>query len=206
MTTPEIIGHLKSIETVDEVIQRLESIFDLIREDVYNVIRSRGWYFRDFDGIYSEACEMLSKTLLKCHLTAVKMFYQSKNPEIAIRWIIQRIVSNIRNVGFDSRYKNCVFMKFNELHEILMPIPVDLEIEIMYEDLYRLDRLTLLQGLQKVWEEALEDFEFDEIDFQELCEKFGFKVEEVMGNTLLLKAEQAAGGHRQLVLMFDPDD
>lgn len=202
MTAPEMIGHLKAITTVDEVILKLESMFDLIREDVYNIVRSRGWYFQDFDGIYSESCEMLAMTLIKGHLTAVKMFYQLQNAEIAIRWIIQRIVSNMRNIGFDQRYKNCVFMKFNELHEILVPIPVDFEIEIMYEDLYRLDRLTLLRGLQKVWEEALEDFEFDEIDFQELCEKFGFTVEEVMGNTLLLKAEQAAGGNQQLVLFF----
>lgn len=202
MTTPEMISHLKSITTVDEVIQKLASMFDLICEDVYHVVRSRGLYFQDFDGIYSESCEMLVLTLTKDHLRAVKMFYQLQNTEMAICWIIQRIVSNMRNVGFDQRYKKCVFMKFNDLHEILMPAPVDFEIKIMFEDLYRLDRLTLLKGLKKVWEDAKEDFDFDETDFQELCEKFGFTIEEVIGNILLFKAEQTAGGNRQLVLMF----
>lgn len=206
MTTPEMMIHLKSIETVDEVIQKLESMFDLVREDVYNVIRSRGWFFQDSDGIYSEACQMLAKTLAKRHLSAVKMFYQSKNAEMATRWMIRRIVANMRNVGLDKRYKHCVLMKSNELHEILAPKAIELEIELMFEDLYRLDKLILLKGLQKTWEDAKEDFDFDETDFQELCEKFEFTVEEVMGNTLLLKAEQTAGGNRQLVLFFDPND
>ena len=46
----------------------------------------------------------------------------------------------------------------------------------------KLDKSIIKKGLLKVWEEARYDKDFDYIDFTELCVKYGFDVDEVVGS------------------------
>lgn len=196
-----IIIETNQIKSHKDLIERFEVITDIIKDDVMYVLQNKRYSFEDFHVFYSAACEMTFLTLQKVHLKSVKRFYCSSIDE-SIRWIIRRVISNIRNIAFDSRYRRHISVKklFHDESTILLPDSID--IEVMIDELHRFDRLIIFQGLRKTWDDAKEDFDFDEIDFQELCEKFGFTVEEVMGDTLLLKAEQTAGGNRQLVLFF----
>lgn len=184
-------------------VENLDVFFVSIEKDVQRITRSRNWHFEDFDDVYRLASEMTARTLEKRHLSSVKRFYEYNDSDMASRWLIRRIVSNMCNCGFDCRYKNNNNMKLDELYERLIPRAIDMETSILIEDLYKLNKSTLVEGLKKVWEEAKEDFDFDEIDFADLCRIFGFTVNEVMGeHTILLKAEQTPGGNQQLVLMF----
>mgnify|MGYP006316156589 FL=1 len=49
-------------------------------------------------------------------------------------------------------------------------------------DIQKLDKSIIKKGLLKVWEEARYDKDFDYIDFTELCVKYGFDVDEVVGS------------------------
>lgn len=194
------------LEITDGLVKNIDVVFVSIEDDVKRIVTKNRWRFKDFDDVYRLASEMTAKTLMKRHLASVKRFYECNDTDMAVQWIIRRIISNMRNVGFDSRYKKNNSIELKELYEMLTPRTLDIETLIVFDDLYKVDKPILLRGLRKVWEDAQEDFDFDEIDFEELCEKFGFTVSEVMGETILLKAEQTAGGHRQLVLFFDPND
>lgn len=194
------------LEIKNGFVQNIDVVFVSIEDDVKRIVTKNRWRFKDFDDIYRLASEMTAKTLMKRHLASVKRFYECNDTDMANRWLIRRIVSNMRNIAFDRRYKENNSVKLDEIYAMFIPRTIDIEMMIVFDDLHKLNKSTLLQGLKKVWEDAQEDFEFDEIDFKELCEKFGFTLNEVMGETILLKAEQTAGGHQQLVLMFDPND
>lgn len=194
------------LEITDGLVENIDVVFVSIEDDVKRIVTKNRWRFKDFDDVYRLASEMTAKTLAKRHLTSVKRFYEYSDTDMAVQWIIRRIISNMRNVGFDSRYKKNNSIELKELYEMLTPRTLDIETLIVFDDLYKVDKPILLRGLRKVWEDAQEDFDFDEIDFEELCEKFGFTINEVMGESILLKCEQTTGGHRQLVLFFDPND
>ena len=49
-------------------------------------------------------------------------------------------------------------------------------------DIQKLDKSIIKKGLYKVWQEAIYDKDFDYIDFTELCEKYGFEADEVVGS------------------------
>ncbi|HQS65916.1 MAG TPA: hypothetical protein PLM93_01865 [Sulfuricurvum sp.] len=193
------------LQITNGLVKNIDVVFVSIEKDVKRIITKNKWYFEDFDDVYRLASKMTAQTLMKKHLSSVKRFYECNN-NMAVQWLIRRIVSNMRNIGFDRRYKKNNTVKLDELYELLMPRTLDIETLIIFEDLHKLNKSILLQGLQKVWEDAKEDLDFDETDFKELCEKFGCTIGEVMGeNTILLKVEQTVGGRQQLVLLFDPN-
>ena len=57
-----------------------------------------------------------------------------------------------------------------------------LENEVLLFELERLDREIIKTGLKKVWDEAKYDEDFDYVDFSELCTKYGFDADEVVGS------------------------
>lgn len=205
-TVSELVRESLKINSKRELLENIDTFCEIVYDDVLHITNSKGLFFSDFDFIFKESCDLTKTTLTKTHLSSVKSFLNDKSIDVSIQWLIRRIISNMRNISLDPRYKGYISISFADIYDSMTPIVADQDFEVLIDELYRLDRLTLLQGLRQVWEDAKEDFDFDEIDFEELCEKFGFSVEEVMGETILLKAEQTAGGNRQLVLFFDPND
>lgn len=207
ITISEIVRDSLKINSRRELLENLDAFCEIVYDDVLRITKSKGVFFLEFDFIFRESCEMTKKTLSKKHLSSVKSFLNHNSIDVSIQWLIRRIISNMRNISLDPRYREYVSISFVEIYDALTPIMVNQDSEVLIDELYQLERSVLLRGLQKVWEDALEDFDFDEIDFRELCEKFGFTVGEVMGeNTVLLKVEQTIGGRQQLVLLFDPND
>lgn len=206
VTIGEILRDSLKINSRNELLENLDAFFEIAYDDVLRITKSKSMFFLEFDFIFRESCEMTKKTLYKKHLSSVKSFFNHKSIDASIQWLIRRIISNMRNISLDPRYRGHVSISFVEIYDALTPIMVNQDSEVLIDELYRLERSVLLQGLRRVWEDALEDYDFDEIDFAELCEKFGFLIEEVMEDSLLFKAEQTAGGNRQLVLFFDPND
>lgn len=197
----EEIQKYRMIEKVDDLIEHYEVAVSILKADVVRIVSSKGWDIADFHGNYDFACDMTLKTLRKGNLRAVKSFYGGPTLCVAIQWLINRLVSNLRNVSFDPRYR-AYSPSRRSIVDRYEAVLEDLDMTVMIENLNRLDRSILIRGLRQVLEDSSEDIDFDLIDFQELCEKFGFTVDEVIEDTPLMKVEQTAGGNRQLVLMF----
>lgn len=199
-----ILNVCKKIDSTKALINSLEAVIELCREDIRKIAVSKGLYFADFDWAFKEGAAMTMATLKKNHLRTIQRVLKCNSIDEMTRILIQRIFANMRNITTDARYSKFVEIKIGGIAEAIH-IASD-EIDCIIE-LESFDNNTIKEGLKNVWIDAFEDFDFDEKDFQELCEKFGFTVNEVMGeNTILLKAEQIAGGNRQLVLFFDPND
>lgn len=197
----DILLDCKKIDSAESFIRLIDSVVDLCREDVRRIIYSKGLYFPDFDWIYKESVEMTLETFKKSHLRTIKRFLRCDDINEMTRILIQRIIANMRNITTDDSYERFV--------KVSVGVNTDKTVESLMlwkEEIESYDKSTIKIGLRRVWEDALEDYDFDEIDFAELCEKFGFLIEEVMEDSLLFKAEQTAGGNRQLVLFFDPND
>ena len=47
-------------------------------------------------------------------------------------------------------------------------------------ELQKLDKITIKNGLIKLWKESVYDKEFDYLDFVDLCNKFGFEADKVV--------------------------
>lgn len=197
----EEIQKYRMIEKVDDLVDHYEVVVSVLRAHVALIASSKGWDIADFHGNYDSACDMTLKTLSKGNLRAIKSFYGESTLCEAIRWLINRLVSNLRNISFDPRYR-AYSPRWQSVVDRYEAVSEDLDMAVMIDKLYRLDKSILIRGLRQVLEDSSEDIDFDLIDFQELCEKFGFTVDEVIKDTLLMKVEQTAGGRRQLVLMF----
>jgi len=199
----DVLKECKKIDSPKALIESIEAVIELCREDIRRVAVSKDLYFADFDWVFKESSEMILDTLRKKHLKAIQRFSNSNDIDEMLRILMQRILANMRNISTDKRYAKFVKIKIRGIAEVAHIVSDQLDWIIELEHLHK---NIIKGGLQKVWIDAMEDLDFDEIDFEELCEKFGFTVKEVMGDTLLLKAEQTAGGNRQLVLIFDPKD
>ena len=148
---------------------------------------------------------ILKNQLKKSHLKAIKRFIHCKNIENATSWLIQRIISNMRNISKNNRYKLYCEPKFCKLHE-------NIESENDYQkiieliDLGKVDSNTMILGLQKVWEDSKYDLDFDYPDFEELCCKFGLNANEVVGIHAFEEPKffkyQVSNKHYQLELLF----
>ena len=202
-----ILKQCKKVSNVNSMLEVEASIIELCREDIRKIARAKGFYFIDFDWIFKESVEMTRKTLKKTHLKIIQRYANNEIDKI-VEILMQRILANMRNIAFDARYKSHVAKNEIEeaMHLWIQPYHQDYELEIMFEQLHDMDHAILQAGLQQVWVDALNDSGFDKTDFLELCEKYGFTLEEVMEDIPLLKAEQTAGGNQQLVLFFDPND
>lgn len=200
-----IVKQCEKVKYMTNFFEIEDSIVELCREDVRKITSSKGLTFTDFEWIFRESAEMTLKTIRKTGLKSIQKLLNNDIENI-VKLLIQRIIANMRNIAFDKRYKKHVskYEMEKAMSTCITPYYQDIDLEIRLEQLHNIDRCTLQIGLQKVWVDAQEDQEFDIRDFEILCTKYGFKQEEIMDNNSLYKAEQTAGGNRQLVLFFDP--
>ena len=195
------------IKNVDDLIQNFDAVTELAREDVSRIARSKRLFIADFDSTYKTAIKILSNTLTKQHLNAIKRFMHCDSIENAVHWLVSRILNNMVNITTNKKYVLYTSPKFkdfdknsfydaNELKKI--------EDELTLE---KLDKQTLKIGLKKVWEDAIADKEFDLQDFEDLCCKYGFKMTDILGydpnQAPVIKIEKTESGYSQL-FWFDP--
>ena len=201
----QIIKNCNKIVNVNDVLNNLDLISDIVKEDVFRITKSKGIFFADFEFTYANAVTILKNQLKKSHLKAIKRFIHCKNIENATSWLIQRIISNMRNISKNNRYKLYCEPKFCKLHENIES-ENDYQRVIELIDLEKVDSKTMILGLQKVWEDLKYDQDFDYEDFAELCCKFGYTPNAVVGSHALeepqLSRYQVEIGQFQLKLLF----
>ena len=207
MKLVEILRHNNKIKTVDDLLINFDAIIELAKDDIQRISKSKKIYIADFDFAYKNAVQILKSQLKKKHLSSVRSFLEYKNIENAIKWFIQRLLNNMRNITTNKKYKLFFTANFTKLHE-------NIEIEYDYEktleklDLQKMNRNIIKNGLKRVWNESKFDNDFDLDDMKYLCEKFGFVIDDIvvknMLNTLNFKKEQQVeSGNSQLVFVFE---
>lgn len=206
MQLVEILIYSNKIKTVDDLLNHFDLIIELARDDILKITKSKRLFFSDFDFTFGEAIKILINQLQKKYLKGVQRFLRCQNIENAIKWIITRIIANMRNIGTtDNRYKLHCTPSFGPLHKnITLNNFYDELLELI--EIERLDRNTIKKGLQTLWENSIYEEDFDHYDIEYLCNKYGIKITEIIGTEAIFfqkyKIEQAENGHYQLVIVF----
>ena len=207
MQLVEILSYSNKIKTVDDLLNHFDLVIELARDDILKITKSKRLLFSDFDFTFGEAIKILINQLQKKYLKGVQRFLRCQNIENAIKWIITRIIANMRNIGTttDNRYKLHCTPSFGPLHKnITLNNFYDELLELI--EIERLDRNTIKKGLQTLWENSIYEEDFDHYDIEYLCNKYGIKITEIIGTEAIFfqkyKIEQAENGHFQLVIVF----
>ena len=205
MQLVEILSSSNKIKTVDDLLNHLDLVVELARDDIYKIAKSKRLLFGDIDFAYGDAAEMLKSQLQKSHLKGISRFLQCENIANAVSWLIERLLNNMRNITTNQKYKLYCAPSFGQLHE---NIKSNYELEALLElmELEKFDRDTIKKGLQTIWENSMFEEDFDYLDVEYLCKKFGFEVSQIVGteaiNLQKYKKEQTESGHSQLVFVF----
>lgn len=201
----EIIGHGGKIKTIHDLFNFLDSILELVREDVYKIAKSKGIFFSDFDFTYADAVEMLKSQLQKTHLKGISKFLGCENITNAISWLIARLLNNMRNITTNPKFKRFCVPYFGQFHENIKSVN-DHETVLELMELEKFDRDTLKKGLQTICGNLIFEEDFD---IEYFCEKFGFEVSEIVDTQTInfqkYKKEQIENGNSQLAFIFESE-
>lgn len=182
MNTVEILDQYYINRNKISLSSDLNLIIDIIKEDIFQISRSQRLYFKDFDFTYSESVKILKQQLSKKHLRGIKRFLECKNLENSIRWLISRLLNNMRNLTTNRKYLMFCNPAIIEMNEEIYYENHDFLNMINNLELQKLDKITIKNGLIKLWKESVYDKEFDYIDFSKLCTKYGFEADDVVGS------------------------
>lgn len=205
MQVTEILNHSKKIKSIDDLINNLDLVIEVAKEDVLKMASSRKLYFHDFDYSYSQAANILKSQLKKKHLKAINKFYKCEVLGNAIKWLISRLLNNMVNITTNKKYKLYSPHKVMLINE---DTKEDFDSFKLIEtlDFNRLDKNILLKGLRQIWSESLLTNDFDKNDLKILCDKCNIQINEVIDNKIevfIKKGDQAGSCNFQLVLNFD---
>ncbi|MBF7071057.1 hypothetical protein [Aliarcobacter butzleri] len=149
------------------------------------------------------------------NIRRLKMFYKKfkkKNKysgEEIISFIICRWLNVFYNLTSNSRYRD--FIDISKTRELYQETIIDYELQtaensIEIERINKLDRKIIQKGLKKVWVDSISDMDFDILDFQELCYKFGFSLIDILiYNPWIvpqMSKQDTNNNNYQLVLVF----
>ena len=208
MQLVEILSHSNKIKTVDDLLNHFDLVVELARDDIYKIAKSKRLLFGDFDFAYDDAVEMLKGQLQKSHLKGISRFLQCENIANAVSWLIERLLNNMRNITTNQKYKLYCAPSFGQLHENIKSND-ELEAVLELMELEKFDRDTIKKGLQTIWENSMFEEDFDYLDMEYLCKKFGFEVSEIVEteaiNLQKYKKEQTESGHSQLMMVFEDE-
>ena len=182
MNAIEILVNYSKLKTVQNLVDNIDLVTDIIKDDVYKIAKSKRIYFYDFDFTYGCSVEIIKEQLLKKHLQGIQRFFNFDNLENGLKWFISRILNNMRNITTNTNFKLFINLKISNFEYEVYEKTDDFEKIIQILDIKKLDKTRIKKGLYKVWQEARYDKDFDYIDFIELCEKYGFDVDDVVGS------------------------
>ena len=182
MNAIEILINYSKLETVQNLVDNIDLVTDIIKDDVYKIAKSKRIYFYDFDFTYGCSVEIIKEQLLKKHLQGIQRFFNFDNLENGLKWFISRILNNMRNITTNTNFKLFINLKISNFEYEVYEKTDDFEKIIQILDIKKLDKTRIKKGLYKVQQEVRYDKDFDYIDFIELCEKYGFDVDDVVGS------------------------
>ena len=205
MNAIEILINYSKLETVQNLVDNIDLVTDIIKDDVYKIAKSKRIYFYDFDFTYNDAVKILKNQLKKCYLNGISRFLNFNGISNAISWLITRIIANMRNTTTNKKYKLYCAPSFEQIHENIKSND-ELEAMLTLVELEKFDRDTLKKGLQTIWNNSILEEDFD---IEYLCKKLDLSIKDVFGTDdsvkLNLKKEQTESGHSQLVFVFESE-
>ena len=108
MTNIEILAGSEKIKKIEDILENLDLIFDMLKEDVIKIIKATGGFCDEsFEEKYAQATRWTKKQLDKHHLRIFKRIYTCNSVKQALKLLLTRIVANTRN-QFDNKRKNTV--------------------------------------------------------------------------------------------------
>jgi hypothetical protein len=158
--------------------------------------------------VFADRFVLLKSQLQKSHLKGISRFLKCENIANAVSWLIERLLNNMRNITTNQKYKLYCAPSFRQLHQ---NIKSNDELEKMLElmELEKFDRDTIKKGLQTICGNSMFEEDFDYLDMEYLCKKFGFEVSQIVGtqaiNLQKYKKEQTQSGHSQLMMVFEDE-
>jgi len=203
------IQKIKSMSK-DNLIVELQSpeswIYELMKDDAISLFLNTGGFLNT--GITNDDLYKLGVDTTIRQISKKCFFSEIEDYDLILKKLKSRVVNNIRNYFSPLRkvnYKNMnQHLYFTEEHiESFEEILDDI-------DLQKIDKETIKAGLIRVWQDALTDTTFDIIDFEQLCEKFMFKPNELLGydpyTIPAMAKESCNNGNYQLVLIFECEE
>jgi len=209
----QLLKSCGKINTVLDLINNLEDVLFLLYDDVERICKSKNLNFADFDYTFKESLSITIKTIKeKSKLKGVQRLLHCNNLEKATKWLIQRLIANMKNLAWNKDYKNNhKNLKVIEVEEYKIKSSLEkdkildeIENEERIKELKKLDKDKLKQLLRMAWKKLKIDKEVDSIDFIDFCKKFnvdGKKIIEEEGDTKFGK-EATREGHTQLTWLF----
>ena len=196
MEKDELLVHLKNSESW---------LYDCyLKDECINLFQKTGGFIAiglSDDDLYKIGVETTIMQLNKQYFFDIK-----KDDNILIlKKVKSRIVNNIRNYFSPTRKVN-----YQQFHNCIIQTEAFYENseQIIFEiDLEKIDKESLKNGLEKVWQDSIGDMDFDIKDFENLCKKFGFTPLDVLVYNPYIVPKMSKqtfnNSNYQLVLIFD---
>ncbi|SFP99084.1 hypothetical protein [Hydrogenimonas thermophila] len=218
LNAAKLVCCLGKIKTVEDIIRFYESIIIVIKPEVIRCCNILGYRYKDMDYVYSLATKQTYKSLLNVrkHIKKFKIekkykgtlkFFSFTSVEKSIKWLTQRIISNMRNTT-DIRYKS-LYIELSEVYSIedwncFINIIEDIEKEIILEQFAKFSKKQKIEIAKKIWKESLLDMDLDDEDFKKICDYLNIRISDIFKDTIeaKIKAERTNIGNKQLFLVM----
>lgn len=201
------IQKIKSMSKDDLIVELLNPeswIYELIKDDTISLFLNTGGYTNEkfsTDDLYKLGVDTTIGQIKKRYFFNLKT---ADNTSI-INKISSRITNNIKNYFSPLRKINYLgieqyFYQTEDYNQSFERIIDELNLQ-------KIDKEIIKVGLTKVWQDALTDTTFDIMDFEELCKRFQFDLNEILGYDHkiipLMAKESCNNGNYQLVFIFE---
>lgn len=196
------------VEAFLKNINNIDSIFwgccrDFSTEILSTNITWRWLSFRVDDFSKIVEVDMISK--LEKWLKKGSLSKQADSLENTITWLFDRHVNSLKNL-FDSKYKLSFIPSFLLNYDDQEIIDTEDTLgNIALLEFLKFDKNEKIKILKKVWDDNFYDFDFNLIDMEDICAKYGAPPPHTfldIQNIEKYEAVQAENGHFQLVFTF----
>lgn len=204
----KILKNCKKIETQNDWFKKIDAILEISREDVFRLITSQpDKYVADFDFFFGQACAMFKETIVKQDLRKNIEIFEANNLEEFAYHVVSRLKNLIISLGTNPNYKRSALNVFRADYAEAQSFQENqflknLEIE---DFLQKQPTLKIKEGLKKAWEDGIFD-DFGDFEFRQLCAKFDFTAEQILGynpNDLPeMELKTTKNGKKQASLIF----
>lgn len=205
METIKIIKSINKFNNSIDLINNIDSILEILKNDILKFSQLKKVYFADFDFTFSQATMILKNQITKIHLRGIKKFLEENDIEKSIKWLFSRIFNLMKNLITNKKLKLYCAPALREFDENIKS-NIDLEKVFVELELERFDRDTLKIGLQIICNNSIFEEDFDYFDIEYLCKKFEFEVSEIVDTQMIYmkkyEKEEVENGYFQLIFIL----
>lgn len=179
----QILPTCQKIQNQKNWIEKIDAILEVSREDVFRLLKSDAdKYVADFDFFFGQACQMFKETIAKPNLRKNKEIFEGGNLEEFANHVVFRLKNLIISLGSNPNYKRSalgIFRANFDEGQSFEEEQVFKNLEIN-DFLQKIDEDKIKEGLKKAWEDGVYD-DFGDFEFRQLCSKFNFTAEQILG-------------------------